>query len=125
MKITFFACFGFCNVRAHTQANVAHPSAPADGNRIALLPITDNRPPKTIVVNRNPFAYFYLSHTRNNQRINKHNNKQHIRCVKYRKHSSFHSITSLFNFFLLFEHRNPILWFSNLNLYANCELMKL
>lgn len=36
-----------------------HPNAPADVKPIALLPMTDSKPPSTIIVNRSPFAYFY------------------------------------------------------------------
>lgn len=51
--------YGFCQLRPHTHDNTMHPNAPADVKPIALLPMTDSKPPSTIIVNRSPFAYFY------------------------------------------------------------------
>lgn len=58
LLITFLIWFGRCQLRPHTHDSTMHPNAPADVKPMARLPITDSKPPKTINVNRSPFAYF-------------------------------------------------------------------
>lgn len=59
--LTFLAYFGFFHTNPHMHAITMHPIAPADGKPIALLPTTDNNPPKNINPKRKIFENFYMN----------------------------------------------------------------
>lgn len=53
-------CFILFQPVPATNATVTHPSAPAEGYWIALLPKTATAPASVIIVNRRPLTYFCL-----------------------------------------------------------------